>query len=116
MTELIRFSGQAEEVINYANPDDLWYNVDTALRKHIQNYVNEFGTELFVKDLYQQNLRGEFRVTLDQIVTIDPVKLEEFDRILREEAFLRNLVVTRQDNHDQSITIRWMPREEATDG
>lgn len=73
------------------------------------------STEIEVKSLYDQSLRGEYFISDSTLAETDELKLVEFERVLKEEAFVRNLEVEAErviNGPRPGITIRWRPREE----
>lgn len=114
MSDDIHYSGQAKDIV--AKKFD--YSAIAlapevaALYEGVNEYLKTHGDELFVAEKFRESLHGAFTISRENLVLIDMLKLEEFERIIKEQAALRNLALARIDEHDGGITIQWWPREE----
>jgi hypothetical protein len=85
------------------------------LYEQVRDWARAHADEVTIKELYNHNLRGEFFISNESIMGIDAAKLDEIERLLKVEAFDRNLALFKEEvwAPRPGIKISWMPREEA---
>lgn len=97
MSERVRFTGQASEVVE--------------VRRSIFETLNDdpLGTrELIKKYMEAQADNGEYRIPRQKLIDADLVELEEIDRRLQEIAAERGLDVSVHTDFDTDETVvRW---------
>lgn len=112
----INYSGQGKEIISlkkvYDSESFFTDDYTDDILQSIHKQIHERADEFFVTDQFEESNRGNFHISYENLITVDSMKLEEFERIIKEQAFLHDLVLMREEMSDGGFTIHWYPKPE----